>query len=129
MNHPPNIVLIMTDQQRADFFRSEGFALDTMPFTEAFGARGVRFRHAYTPMPVCVPARSSTLTGRFPKATRVRENSAAEHMFRPPNVVETDALTWIALASGRRSWRDAVESGALSASGERSDLSERLPLL
>ena len=89
MNHPPNIVLIMTDQQRADFFRSEGFPLDTMPFTEALGARGVRFRHAYTPMPVCVPARSSTLTGRFPKATRVRENSADEHIVRPPDLVET----------------------------------------
>ncbi len=51
MNERPNIVLIMTDQQRADFMAGEGFALDTMPFTESLAARGVRFRHAYTPMP------------------------------------------------------------------------------
>ena len=89
MNEQPNIVLIMTDQQRADFFAGEGFALDTMPFTEAMGQRGARFQRAYTPMPTCVPARCSTLTGRFPKATRVRENSAAEHIVRPRDLVET----------------------------------------
>ncbi len=89
MNHQPNIVLVMTDQQRADFFKSEGFPLDTMPFTEALGAGGVRFQNAYTPMPVCVPARTSTLTGRFPKATRVRENSAAEHVYAPQDLVAT----------------------------------------
>lgn len=70
----PNIVLIMTDQQRADFFASEGFPVDTMPFVEAMGARGTRFDRAYTPMPVCAPARTSMLTGRFPKATRVKQN-------------------------------------------------------
>lgn len=70
----PNIVLVMTDQQRADFFRSEGFPLDTMPFVESLGAGGARFARAYTPMPACTPARTSLLTGRFPKATRVKQN-------------------------------------------------------
>jgi hypothetical protein len=46
----------------------------------------------------------------------------------PPAVVECDARTWIALATGRLSWDDAVASGAVRASGERSDLSEHLPL-
>jgi Bacterial SCP ortholog len=46
----------------------------------------------------------------------------------PPNVVETDALTWFRLATGRLSWAEAVQSGAVSASGARSDLSEYLPL-
>lgn len=46
----------------------------------------------------------------------------------PPNVVETDALTWVALAVGRLAWDDAVASGAVSASGPRSDLSGYLPL-
>lgn len=70
----PNIVLIMTDQQRADFFASEGFPVDTMPFVEAMGAKGTRFNRAYTPMPICSPARTSMLTGRYPKATRVKQN-------------------------------------------------------
>jgi arylsulfatase A-like enzyme len=71
----PNIVVIMTDQQRADFSRADGYPLDPMPFLDQLGASGARFRHAYTPMPTCGPARSSLMTGRYPKATRVRENS------------------------------------------------------
>ncbi|MFE7964514.1 sterol carrier family protein [Streptomyces cellulosae] len=47
----------------------------------------------------------------------------------PPNVVETDPLTWIRLASGRLSWPDAVDSAEVSASGERADLGPYLPLL
>lgn len=46
----------------------------------------------------------------------------------PPNVVETDAATWLALATGAVAWADAVGSGALRVSGQRADLSEHLPL-
>ena len=47
----------------------------------------------------------------------------------PPNVVETDPATWIALAAGRTGWAEAVAAGKVRASGPRSDLSARLPLL
>ncbi len=47
----------------------------------------------------------------------------------PPNVVETDPLTWVRLAAGRLAWTDAREAGAVSASGERADLDAQLPLL
>ena len=46
----------------------------------------------------------------------------------PPNVVETDAATWIALATGAVSWDDARRAGSVAASGERSDLSDLLPI-
>lgn len=46
----------------------------------------------------------------------------------PPNVVETDPLTWIRLAAGRLDWADAVGSGAVHASGPRADLAAYLPL-
>lgn len=46
----------------------------------------------------------------------------------PPNVVETDPVTWFRLATGRLSWADAVQNGAVRASGSRSDLSAYLPL-
>jgi hypothetical protein len=46
----------------------------------------------------------------------------------PPNVVETDAETWLALATGTLEWPGAVASGRLTASGIRTDLSEFLPL-
>ncbi|MFT3797789.1 sterol carrier family protein [Microbacterium sp.] len=46
----------------------------------------------------------------------------------PPNVVELDAATWIALATGAEAWPDAVASGRILASGTRADLSPLLPL-
>ena len=46
----------------------------------------------------------------------------------PPNVVETDPLTWVRLATGRLTWADAVGSAAVHASGPRADLSAYLPL-
>ncbi|UIN30820.1 sterol carrier family protein [Microbacterium binotii] len=46
----------------------------------------------------------------------------------PPNVVETDARTWIALATGLESWSDAAAAGRIRASGTRSDVSDLLPL-
>jgi hypothetical protein len=47
----------------------------------------------------------------------------------PPNAVETDARTWLALVTGRLSWESALASGALSASGSRScDVAGLLPL-
>jgi hypothetical protein len=46
----------------------------------------------------------------------------------PPAVVETDPSTWIAIARGRTSFRQARAAGRLRASGERSDLSDLLPL-
>src|SRR5580692_8774210 len=46
----------------------------------------------------------------------------------PPNVVETDPLTWFKLATGRLNWDEALRSGAVQASGARSDLSAFLPL-
>lgn len=46
----------------------------------------------------------------------------------PPNVVETDAQTWIALATGAQSWADALDSGRILASGTRADLTGLVPL-
>lgn len=45
----------------------------------------------------------------------------------PPNVVECDAGTWLALVSGTLVWADAVERGIVAASGLRADLSGELP--
>ncbi|MFI5799565.1 sterol carrier family protein [Streptomyces sp. NPDC051677] len=47
----------------------------------------------------------------------------------PPNVVETDPLTWIRLATGRVTWQDAVEEAKVAASGERANLDQLLPLM
>ena len=46
----------------------------------------------------------------------------------PPNVIEMDAKTWLSLASGEITWSAALESGLISASGARADLSQYLPI-
>ncbi|NDK29269.1 maleylpyruvate isomerase family mycothiol-dependent enzyme [Streptomyces sp. TR1341] len=47
----------------------------------------------------------------------------------PPNVVETDPLTWVRLATGRTDWRTAVDEAKVSASGERADIGGLLPVM
>jgi uncharacterized protein (TIGR03083 family) len=47
----------------------------------------------------------------------------------PPNVVETDPVTWLRLATGRQSWSDAMSAAQVRASGSRANLSEYLPVL
>jgi len=46
----------------------------------------------------------------------------------PPNVVETDPVTWLRLATGGLSWQEGIERGAIRASGPRADLSAHLPV-
>jgi hypothetical protein len=46
----------------------------------------------------------------------------------PPNVIECDAATWLAMVTGQLSWADAVGAGRVAASGLRADLSALLPL-
>jgi hypothetical protein len=66
---------------------------------------------------------------RVPPFAAVQCVSGARHTRgTPPAVVETDPQTWIALATGDVAWADAVHKGHVRASGERSDLSEWLPL-
>ena len=82
-------------------------------------ARALASRHPGKTVEVRIPpyAAVQCLTG--PRHTRGT----------PPNVVETDAATWVLLAAGRLGWSDAVADGRVRASGERSDLSTLLPLL
>jgi len=46
----------------------------------------------------------------------------------PPNVIETDATTWLALATGAMRWDEAVAQSRVSASGSRADLTAFLPV-
>ena len=46
----------------------------------------------------------------------------------PPNVIETDAASWLALVVGTLTWSDAVADGRVRASGSRADLSGLLPM-
>ena len=70
----PNIIIIMTDQQRADLCAREGFPLDLTPFADRMAQDGTWFNRAYTAAPASGPARVSMLTGRFPKTTHADSN-------------------------------------------------------
>ncbi len=74
-----------------------------------------------------VPGRSVEL--RVPPHVAVQFVDGPRHTRgTPPNVVETDAATWLRLATGALSWDDAVGQGLVSASGNRADLGAHLPL-
>jgi hypothetical protein len=74
-----------------------------------------------------VPGRSVEL--RVPPHVAVQCVPGPRHTRgTPPNVVETDAATWLRLATGALTWGDALASGRVSASGNRADLSRYLPL-
>jgi hypothetical protein len=74
-----------------------------------------------------VPGRSVEL--RVPPHVAVQLVPGPRHTRgTPPNVVETDAATWLRLATGATSWDDAVAEGKVSASGNRADLRAHLPL-
>ena len=74
-----------------------------------------------------VPGRSVEL--RVPPHVAVQLLPGPRHTRgTPPNVVETDAATWLRLATGATTWAAAVADGAVTASGARADLSAHLPL-
>ncbi len=74
------------------------------------------------------PGRSVEL--RVPPFAAVQAITGPRHTRgTPPNVIETDPLTWLRLATGRVAWVDAVAANALRASGTRADLSAYLPVL
>jgi len=74
MSDRPNVVLIMTDQQRADVSAREGFPLDTTPFLDSLARQGVWFNRSYTSAPLCAPTRVSLHTGRYVSAHRCHDN-------------------------------------------------------
>lgn len=67
----PNVLLIMTDQQRWDTLGCYGNEVIETPNLDFLASQGTVFENAYTPSPSCVPARSALLTGMDPWNTGV----------------------------------------------------------
>lgn len=65
----PNIIVVFTDQQRADTAGCYGNPLGLTPNLDAMAAEGVQFELAFTPQPVCGPARALLQTGVYPTVT------------------------------------------------------------
>ena len=72
----PNILLITADQLRADALGCYGNEVCKTPNIDALAASGVLFENAFTPNPICVPARASITTGNYPhRATGNKDNA------------------------------------------------------
>jgi arylsulfatase A-like enzyme len=62
----PHILLIQSDQHRYDCLGMNGHPLLRTPHLDRLAHEGVSFAHAFTPIPVCVPARNSLMYGNWP---------------------------------------------------------------
>jgi len=71
----PNVLLIMTDQQAWNAVGYAGNKMIKTPNLDRLAREGINFSQAITPCPVCVPARTSILTGRLTETTTIRENN------------------------------------------------------
>lgn len=84
----------------------------------------------YTLQLLAEQAPGGTVEVRVPPYAAVQCVEGPKHTRgTPPNVIETDAATWLALAAGDLSWGEARAAGRVHASGQRADLSEHLPVL
>jgi len=63
----PNILLIMTDQQRGDALSCAQHPVLLTPNMDTIAEAGVRFRHCYSTCPTCIAARRSLLSGQYPR--------------------------------------------------------------
>ncbi|MEM1274487.1 MAG: sulfatase-like hydrolase/transferase [Pseudomonadota bacterium] len=70
-----NLLIIMSDEHQARAMGCAGHAIVQTPHLDALAARGTRFTNAYTPSPICVPARASFATGRYVHQTRLWDNA------------------------------------------------------
>jgi hypothetical protein len=83
----------------------------------------------YTLQLLSEEANGNTLEVRVPPFGAVQCIAGPRHTRgTPPNVVETDAATWLSLATGALSWVDGLATGRIHASGQRADLAAHLPL-
>jgi choline-sulfatase len=70
----PNILMIMTDQHRYDRLSCTGDPVLQTPNIDSLAQGGVLFRNAYTPSPVCSPARAAIASGMHPPGCGVVTN-------------------------------------------------------
>src|SRR5438270_1499409 len=75
-NSAPNVIVITIDTLRADHLGCYGYKQIKTPNIDALAADGVRFEHAYTPVPVTLPAHTAIFTGTYPMLSGMHDFSA-----------------------------------------------------
>lgn len=72
---PKNLLFIISDEHQARALSCAGHPVVRTPNIDRLAARGTRFTAAYTPCPICVPARASLATGRYVHDIRYWDNA------------------------------------------------------
>jgi len=91
----PNILLIITDQHRADHLGCYGNDIVRTPNIDGLSARGIQFNRFYVSCPICMPNRATLMTGRMPSLHGVRQNGQ-------PLSMQNTTFTELLLAAGYR---------------------------
>lgn len=103
MGTPPNILILITDQQSHDLLSCARPGWAATPHLDGLAREGTRFARAYCSDPVCVPARFSLVTGRMPSAIGMRGNGGADlHAF--PTAEEHTLLGHCLRQAGYATW-------------------------
>jgi arylsulfatase len=92
----PNVLFVMTDQQRADTIAALGNPLIYTPNFDRLVARGVTFTNAYSTCPVCVAARYTIRTGCEPPTTTIYENAIQRPVPGQADMMEGRCGTYLA---------------------------------
>ncbi len=66
MDERPNLLLILCDQWRGDCISAAGHPVVETPFLDQLAHEGMMFTSAYSPSPICIPARACLATGQTP---------------------------------------------------------------
>lgn len=99
----PNVIIITIDTLRADHLGYYGYQRIRTPHIDALARSSARFSHAYTPVPLTLPAHTSLFTGSFPMATGVHDFAV--------NRVPSSAVT-LAEVLGQNGYATAAFIGA-----------------
>ena len=77
MSNRPNVLLLFSDEHRHDAMGCAGHERVKTPHLDALAENGTRFTQAFTPSPICVPARAALATGQYVHQNRCWSNAEA----------------------------------------------------
>src|SRR5688572_23584869 len=93
----PNILFIMTDDQRQDALSAYGNTILKTPNVDRIADEGMRFTEAFVTNSLCAPSRASFLTGVYSHAHGIITNGASESVFRNQPGLKDDQTTFVHL--------------------------------
>ena len=93
---PPNIIFIMTDDQRWDAISAAGNTILKTPNIDRIATGGVRFTEAFVTNALCAPSRASILTGQYSHAHGVVSNGSGPEFYNQPGLAP-DETTFVTL--------------------------------